>query len=234
MRETVLNYDPHQIDVFALSGFREPFSSVSHLIGAAVFAGLSYDLVRCGRGDVVRTASLCVLSLSTVVLLLLSGVYHIFSPGPVREFMLRADVAGVFLLIAGSMTPGHAILFSGWWRWGALFLIWTIAVTGIIWRIMFCENSPGPAGIAFFLFFGWGSVITAFLLWRRNGWRFIRPAVMSGLAYTTGAIGLILHRPMLIPGVIGPHEVWHIAVLCGLGLHWRFVSNFARSVCDPQ
>ena len=222
-----LSPDLHQIDVLPWMGCREPFSSLSHLFGAGVFAGLAVNLIRRGGADTVRATSLAVFGTTSVILLLLSGTYHVFWPGPTREFMLRADVSAVFLLIAGSMTPVHAILFTGVARWGALALIWFVEIAGIVWRMLFCENTPGPAGIAFFLLFGWGSAITAFVIWRRFGWNFVQPAVLSGLAYTVGAIGLILHRPILVAGIIGPHEIWHVAVLCALGLHWQFVNQFA-------
>ena len=224
--------DIHYIDVAPWCGLREPFSSLSHLLGAAVFAGLGYHLIRRGRGDWVRTASLSVLVAASVELLITSGIYHMYEPGPVRKVMLRLDVASVFLLIAGSMTPVHAILFKGRSRQVGLVLVWTVAITGIIWRVLFCQDTPGPEGIAFFLLFGWGSATTAVVLWRRFGWTFIRPAVFSGLAYTAGAIGLVLNRPILVPGIIGPHEVWHIAVLTALGLQWRFVYQFASG--DPR
>ncbi|HEY0983633.1 MULTISPECIES: PAQR family membrane homeostasis protein TrhA [unclassified Schlesneria] len=208
-------------------GVREPFCSLSHYLGAGVFAGLTIPLIRQGRGDPVRVAGLATFGIATVILLLLSGTYHIFWPGPLREFFLRADVAAVFLLIAGSMTPVHTILFTGLARWGALVLIWFVAITGILWRLLFCGTSPGVTGIAFFLLFGWGSVFSAIVLWRRYGWKFVKPAVLSGLAYTIGAIVLIRRDPALVPGWIGSHEIWHVAVLCGLALHWQFVSQFA-------
>ena len=224
---------PHLIDVYPWLGCREPFSALSHLIGAGIFAGVAYHVTKKGVGDRLRAASLAAFGVCSVSLLLVSGIYHLFWPGPLRSVMLRIDVAAVFLLIAGSMTPVHAILFAGISRWAALLLIWCVAIGGIIWRILFCEETPGPAGIAFFLLFGWGSVITASVLWRRYGWDFVRPAVLSGLAYTIGAIGLMLHRPILIPGIIGPHEIWHLAVLCGLGLQWLFVNQFAAGQIPP-
>jgi hypothetical protein len=32
---------------------------------------------------------------------------------------------------------------------------------------------------------------------------------------------------MLIPGVIGRHELFHLAVLAGIALHWQFIYRIA-------
>ena len=217
----------YPIEVVPWLGCREPFSSLSHLIGAAVVAGLAPHLIRRGRGNTVRVASLWVLAIASFLLLTMSGVYHVFSPGPMRNMMLRADVTGVFILIAASMTPSHAILFRGWSRWGALTLIWLTAILGIASRLWYWDTISGTTAILYFLVFGWASVFSGLALWRRYGWSFIQPAVLSGLCYTVGAIILADHRLVLVPGLIGPHEIWHVAVLFGLALQWRFVWRFA-------
>jgi predicted membrane channel-forming protein YqfA (hemolysin III family) len=31
--------------------------------------------------------------------------------------------------------------------------------------------------------------------------------------------------PVVVAGVIGPHELFHIAVLAGIAWHWQFVRN---------
>jgi len=220
------------IAVFPLPGCREPLSSLSHMLGAAVFAAMAILLIRRGRGDWVRTTSLVVMAASSVLLLLLSSAYHLVWPGPAREVLLRADVAGVFLLIAGSMTPIHAILFTGHARWLALVLIWTVAVVGILLRMVYHEFVTDAVGVSIFLLCGWGSLITAIILWRRYGWKFMKPAVLAGTSYTLGAIVLLVHGPTLVQGVMGPHELWHLAVLGGLTMHWKFVFQFA-SGADP-
>jgi len=223
-----------EIEVLPLPCFREPMSSLSHLLGAVVFTALAVVLVRRGRGDWRRTVSLAVMAFSTVQLLVLSGVYHMYWPGPLRQFMVRADVSGVFLLIAGSLTPVQVILFRGVARWVPLALIWIMAVIGIILRMVFFDSVSGGAGIAIFLLFGWGGSITAAVLWQRYGWAFVQSAVLAGLAYTAGAIVLTLHRPTLVAGLVGPHELWHLAVLTGLGLHWRFVFQFASGLMPVE
>lgn len=216
-----------EIAVFPLPGCREPLSSLSHMLGAFVFAAMAILLIRRGRGDWVRTSSLAVMAASSVLLLILSSAYHLSWPGPARDFLLRADVAGVFLLIAGSMTPIHAILFSGRSRWLALTLIWTIAIAGILLRMIYHEFVTDAVGVSIFLMCGWGSLVTAIVLWRRYGWEFMKPAVLAGASYTLGAIVLLFHGPTLVTGIIGPHELWHLAVLSGLSMHWRFVYQFA-------
>jgi channel protein (hemolysin III family) len=217
----------YHIDTTPLSCLREPFSSLSHIVGACVFAVFAVLLVRQGRGDRLRTISLAVMAYVSIQTLIISSIYHSLWPGPYRELMLRVDVAGIFFVIAGSITPVHIILFSGPERWAPVVVAWITAIGGAILRISYFESLPSVAGIAIFLAFGWGAAVTAVVLWRRFGWKFIRYAVLAGLSYTVGAIMLLLHQPIIINGVIGPHELWHLAVLTGLGMHWRFVFQFA-------
>ena len=70
-------------------------------------------------------------------------------------------------------------------------------------------------------------MISCILLWKRYGFSFVAPLLWGGVAYTLGAIVLVLNGPALIPGAVGAHELWHLAVLVGLGLHWKFVFGFA-------
>jgi channel protein (hemolysin III family) len=155
-------------------------------------------------------------------------------PGPSRDLLLRLDVAGIFLVIAGSITPVHVILFDGVERWAPLGVAWLAAIGGMFLRMRYFESLPAGAGTAIFLVFGWCGAVTAFVLWRRYGWKFVRLAIMAGVSYTVGAIVLLLHRPMIIGGVVGPHELWHMAVLAALGMHWRFVFQFAAGNLPSQ
>jgi channel protein (hemolysin III family) len=216
-----------EIDVYGIPGFREPVSCLSHLLAACVFAVLGYFLVRRGRGNWCRAASLGVMAISTVFLLSMSSVYHMLAPGAGRSVLLQLDVAGVFALIAGTITPVHTILFRGFTRWAPLLLVWSVAVTGITLRSVFSDNLPRGLGNAIFLVMGWGGLVSCILLSRRFGFSFVKPLLWGGVAYTLGVLVLGLKWPVLIPGVVGAHELWHFAVLIGLALHWNFVFRFA-------
>ena len=68
-----------QIEPYSIPGFSDPFSSLTHLLGAAAFALATPFLLLKGRGDPWRVASLTVFAISTVLLLSLSGTFHLLS-----------------------------------------------------------------------------------------------------------------------------------------------------------
>jgi channel protein (hemolysin III family) len=214
--------------LYPLPGFSDPASSLSHLAGAGVFACLTPFLLWRGRGNVVRLAFLGVFAFSTVLPLSMSGVYHLLSPGGAgREALRRLDHGAIFVLIAGTFTPMHGILFQGVARWAPLVLLWLACAAGVTFKTIFFTDLPEALGLAFYLSMGWVGVFSGVAVGRRYGLAFIRPLVWGGLAYTLGGVLEFLGWPTLIPGVVGPHESFHVGVLAGAGLHWRFVAQFA-------
>jgi channel protein (hemolysin III family) len=211
-----------------LPGFHEPFSAISHLLGAAVFAVLGVLLLRRGRGDSVRLVLLGVYAVSCVALLSLSGVYHMMVTGGSAHFVMgRLDQGAIFVFIAGTFTPLHGILFRGVLRWLPLAFVWTAAILGVVVQAVFPAEFAGWLGVSLYLALGWFGAFSGTVLARRYGWRFIRPLVWGGLAYSVGAVIHTLDALVVLPGVIHPHDVFHVAVLVGAYYHWRFIWDFA-------
>jgi channel protein (hemolysin III family) len=214
--------------VLSIVGFSDPVSSLTHLAGALVFSALGIVLLRRGRGDRGRMAALSVFAFTCVLLLSVSGVYHLLSPGTAaREVLKRLDHAAIFLLIAGSFTPVHIILFHGGWRWGMLAGIWGAALAGLVLKTVYFSTVPEWLGLAMYLGLGWMGVISALHLRRRFGWRFIQLVLWGALAYTAGAVIEFVRWPVLLPGIVGPHELFHLAVLAGITCIWVFVLGIA-------
>lgn len=220
-----------EIEVDPLWGIREPVSCLTHLLAIPLFILLGYYLIRRGRGDMARVASLTMMVLATIFTLAASAAYHFFDYGPDRLLMSQLDLAGIFSLIAATVAPVHAILFTGFHRWVPIVLIWLAAVVGMALRLLF-PASLTPVGDFIFLLMGWGGAISCWVLWRRYGYAFVRPLLWGGIAYTLGVIVLTIHWPILLPGVFATHEFWHVTVLVGLALHWKFVFQFAAG--PPQ
>jgi channel protein (hemolysin III family) len=219
--------------LYAIPGFADPFSSVSHLLAALVCLFLGIALVRRGltathddgsRPGVGHVLSLAIFAFSAVFLLSMSGVYHMLGPGgAARNVLQRLDHAAIFILIAGTITPVHAILFRGPWRWGMLAFVWTLTAIGVTLKSIFFESFPQTVGIILYLGMGWLGLASMIMLARRYGLRTVMPLAIGGLVYTAGAAIELIDPPPLVPGVVRSHELFHIAVLIGLALHWWFV-----------
>ena len=215
-------------ELYHLPGFYEPFSAMSHLLGAGVFLVLGVLLLRRGRGDAMRLWFLGIYVFSCLLLLSLSGVFHMMARGTTaRSVLERLDHGAIFVLIAGTFTPAHGLLFRGWLRRGPLLLIWTVAITGITLKSIYLSDLPEGLGLATYLTMGWIGLASAILLARRYGFKFIKPLLVGGVAYSLGAIVEFLGWRVVVPGVIHPHEILHLAVLIGAFFHYLFVWQFA-------
>ena len=214
--------------MLSIPGVSEPVSSLTHLAGAVVFAILGTFLIARGRGDARRVMSLGVFAFSCVLLLSLSGVYHLLTHETVaRSVLLRLDHAAIFILIAGSFTPVHAILLRDRWHWHLLAWIWGAAIVGLTLKTVYFDTVPLWLGLLMYLGLGWLGLISTIALARRFGVRFVLPLVWGALAYTLGAVAEFVGWPVLVAGVVGPHEIFHLAVLAGISFHWAFVLGIA-------
>jgi len=214
--------------VIPIPGFADPFSSLSHLAGAIIFALLSVPMLIRGRGQTDRVISLAIFCFAAVLLLSTSGVYHLLEPsGTSREVLRRLDHAAIFILIAASFTPVHVLLFTGWGKWGVLALVWIFAAVAISVKTIYFDQFPKLLGLSLYLGMGWIGLYTGISLWRRYGFEFMQPMLYGGIAYSIGAIMEALQWPIVVPGVIQWHETFHIAVLIGLTFHWAFIYQIA-------
>lgn len=221
------------MDTYSIPGFSEPFSSLSHLLGAGIFAFAGVVLLR--REKASRRLALGIFVFCCVFLLSMSGLYHLLTPsGAGRQLSRQLDHAAIFALIAGSFTPVHWFLFSGWSRWGVLILVWILAISGITLDVIFFDSIPEWLELTAYLGLGWIGLASVVTLWRRYGIAMVKPLAYSGLSYTAGGLLEFFRIPVLIPGVIGPHELLHIGVLAGIGFHYRFLFSIPGHVVAPE
>jgi channel protein (hemolysin III family) len=212
-----------------IPGFSDPFSAITHLVAALVFFIFGFRLLRQARGGTVRMMTVACYVFSVVFLLSMSGVYHLLDHDSAgRAVLQRLDHAGIFVLIAGTFTPVHAILFNGFWNWGFLLLIWVLAITGVTVTTVFFNDIAEWLSLLFYLGLGWLGIVSGYLTHRLHGFEVIKPLIYGALAYTVGAIMEFMRWPVIIDGVIGPHELFHITVIAGVTWHWLFIRNLLK------
>ncbi len=210
------------MEVYSGLGLAHPFSALSHLAGAVFFGVQAYRMLRHESG--IRFISFAIFASACVYLLLVSGMYHLLpTSGAVHVALQRLDHAGIFLVIAGSFTPIHCNLFTGFLRWGVLLVIWVLSLIGLVLKFIYFKDIPEWVGLTYFLALGWMGLITSYNLWKKYNLAFIAPLLIGGVFYTIGAIIEYQNQLVLIPGIIGPHEILHMGVLLGIGFQWGFI-----------
>jgi channel protein (hemolysin III family) len=213
-----------QATVQSIPGFFEPISSLSHLLAAAVGAAGAISLLRHGRGGRARFVAVAIYAFSVVTLLAISGTYHSLPDGGhLRGAFRRLDYGSIWLLIAGTFTAIHGVMHRGRWRSWMLGAVWTLAAAGIVLQTVRFELFSGPAGWIFYAGVAGVGVLSIVKLGRQLGFRAVWPIWTAGLVYAVGAALEARRFPTLIAGSVGPHEVFHFAVLAGIALHWKFI-----------
>jgi channel protein (hemolysin III family) len=211
-----------------LAALNDPVATITHAVAAIAFLLFSIPLVRRGRGSPARVVSLVVFAATAVLLLSASAAFHAVPSGTTgRAVLQRVDHAAIFLLIAGTFTGIHGVLFTGPLRWGVLVFVWIGAVAGVVLKTIFFETVPEALGISLYLAMGWIGALTMIAVWRLHGGRHTVQLITAGMAYTIGAVFEFTGWPTLVPGVIGPHDAFHIAVIVGLGVFWMFIYQIA-------
>jgi hemolysin III len=205
---------------------RRPLSGLTHL-GAALAAVVgSVVLVLAGGKSPMKVAVLSVYGLSLIFLFGSSSAYHLIKAGPETIVRLRKlDHAAIYGLIAGSYTPICAIMFTGFWRWGFLAVIWSLAAAGIIVK-MFVIKAPRWVTAGVYVLLGWISLAAAGEARRALPAGALIGLAVGGLIYTVGAVIYITKKLDLFPGKFGFHEVWHVFVILAALAHYVTIAVY--------
>ena len=211
------------MDFWNLLNLREPVSAWSHGAWALLSLPGAFLLWRRAAGDRVRQWTLLGYAVCLAACALASTLYHgvRVSEGRLAAFLL-CDHIGIYLLIAGSYTPVAWTLLRGRWRIMTLVLIWAAALLGSTLSLV-NDNLPSWLSTALYLAMGWGSILCYLELIRNISQRTLRPIVTGGALYSVGALCHVLGWPVIWPGLVGGHEIFHLFVVAGSAVHYHFM-----------
>lgn len=203
--------------------FREPVSALSHCAGLLLSIPATVVLWRKCGNDLPKRLSVLVFGVTLGICYLGSTMYHgVRGPQGTIDVLDRFDHVGIHLLIAGSYTPLAWNMMRGRARFYTLGLVWAAAVLACS-LLLLNLRLPSPLETAGYLVIGWGAIFCYFEIARRVTHRSLRLLVIGGVLYSIGAVLNVMHWPMLWPGVVGPHEVFHFWVLAGSLAHFWFL-----------
>lgn len=210
-----------------LKKLREPVNSLTHWGGAVLALVGLVALLIVGWSTPAKIISLAIYGVSLIFLFSASATYHMVRvKDKALEIFRKIDHSAIFVLIAGTYTPFCVNAFEGFWKWGMLSIIWSLAFIGILVKIFYI-GAPRWLNALIYVVMGWFSVAAAGqMLATLPVWVFTW-LIIGGVVYTLGAIVYATKMFNFKPGVFGFHEVWHIFVLLAAAAHFVAVMGVA-------
>ena len=203
-----------------LNKLREPVNGLTHFFAAIVAIGGLVALLIVGQQNIGKQISLGIYGVTVILLFAASATYHMVKANPkVLEILRKLDHSAIYLLIAGSYTPICYNMFTGFWKWGLLAIIWAFALIGVIIKI-FVIKAPRWTTSGVSLVMGWMVVFALQEMLTKLPVGALVWLGLGGLIYTLGAIVYITKIFDFVPGKFGFHEVWHIFVILGALAHF--------------
>lgn len=202
-----------------LSDAEEFVNALTHGLGCAVavvaaaWVSLNADFVNASQ-----QLSFILYATSLVVVLLMSTLSHcVRTPDKLRR--LRAwDQGTIYLLIAGTYSPGILAFAEGWFAPSLLAFVWSVAILGFYTKV-FAERRINAVSTLTYLLLGWVPALClvtvvprVYFLWLLGG----------GLCYSIGVIFLIYDRRVRYF-----HAAWHLWVLIAAAVHFYAISSMA-------
>lgn len=206
--------------------FREPVNALTHGIWMLVCIPGVILLLRFARGDRVKTIGLAIYGASMISCFFSSWLFHaVNGPHEVVEACRAMDHVCIYLFIAGTCTPVGLVYLEKRWRWVFLSSVWILAFAGIAMRL---GGVPMPlyTRTTMYMLLGWMGILIYFQMVRQLSPRKVAPVWMGGVIYTTGAGLNLAGKPVLVEGIVGPHEFFHLTVILGSLFHYYFMVRF--------
>lgn len=205
----------------AYSPEEEVANAVTHgLAAAASIVAITLMLVKglpvLPLGELIGVA---VYGASLVLLFLASTLYHSITHARTKTVLKRLDHCAIYLLIAGTYTPLLMITLDSFAATIMLWLIWMIAVSGVVFKLYFIHRFQ-RLSLVTYLLMGWLSMFLIYDLWQsldRTGFWLL---LAGGLCFTLGA-GFYAAKQYRFT-----HAIWHVFVAAGAACHAVLIGVF--------
>ncbi len=207
------------------SATEERWHVATHAVGLAA-TGLSIPWLlwrAASYADGWGLAGAVTFSLSALLMFATSVTYHRSASAEARQRWRLMDHAAIFLLIAGTYTPFAAGALGGTWGFGLLIAVWSIAVGGIIAKVLLGFRYPRLSTLLYVLL-GWVGIVAIKPLYAALDADTLAWLVAGGLCYTVGVPFYVWKSRRYT------HALWHGFVVAGVGCHFMAV----LSLLDPR
>lgn len=198
--------------------WEEIANSITHGIGIIFgIVALTVLLISSIRErDTLSIVAFSIYGFCLIFMYLSSTLYHGIKNNRAKEILRVFDHSSIYLFIAGTYTPIALLSMTGGLRIGIMIAIWSIAIIGVVFKILTVGKFDKYKALSLVLYIGmgWIALFTIRPIIHMTSINFILWILGGGVVYTLGTIFYSIKR---IPY---NHAVWHIFVLGGTILHF--------------
>ncbi len=210
-----------------LGKMQNPIRGFLH--GSAALAALigTIYLINKAWGSTAALTGAAIFGVALLVMFTVSTLYHSVPWGPRwKSRFQRYDHSTIYLVVAGTYTPIALATLTGRWLVVSLFVVWGIALCGILIKL-FAPGGSTKLSVTLQMVMGWTVVFWIHEIWDRLGPGAILLIAAGGLFYTVGLIFWATKRPKLFARSFSYHELFHVMVVIASALHFAAVAFYA-------
>ncbi|MCE7741217.1 MAG: hemolysin III family protein [Candidatus Heimdallarchaeota archaeon] len=202
---------------------KEQFATYSHLFGLILALIGCIVLIVLSRNNVENLIVVIIYSICMCYMFSASTLYHAFKEGENKKSFWRIfDHIAIYFMIAGSYTVISFLYADGVFRWVMIALQWTFVLLGAILKIL-ALNIPNWIDVGIYLIMGWMIVVRMDYMILNFDLRIFILVLLGGISYTIGAVLHAINKPLPLPGRFEFHDIFHILIIVGAGLHYLAV-----------
>ena len=199
----------------------QPFDALTHAFGGLLgVAGAGWLLARADRPAEGVAAAIYLAGLAAMFGS--SALYH-WVGGREGSWWQRADHLAIYAMIAGTYTPVCLLALRPETGRPLLALQWGLVATGVAINLAL-RGGPHWVRLVIYVLQGWACAPVIGELRAALTPSAFAALVAGGLAYTGGIVFFATDRRVW-PGRRWGHEIWHLFVLAGAGLHFFTVAS---------
>lgn len=201
----------------------ERINFLTHGLGALLWIPLTVFLVfhSAAKGDAVLVS--LIYGLGAVFMFGNSALYHRHKKAENEKSLLRSlDHFAIFVMIAGSYTPVVWAWFLEPAKVITLGAQWGITLVGLT-LILVWKSRPRWLDLVLYLAMGWIALWVIPWLWDLMTPKVFWLMIGGGILYSLGGIIYGIKKPNPVPGSFGFHEIFHLFILAGAGVHFFMI-----------
>lgn len=203
------------------SHLEEKLNIWSHAVGLLLSVVALFFLLNKAdqQNQILYWVAYIVYGLSQIAVFSASTFYHAATDETQRHRLNIFDHSAIYLSIAGTYTPITLLVIPGVWGWSVFFVVWSMALVGIVLKLFFTGRFSLLSTISYVVM---GGVIVMAIkslidLMALPGLLLL---ALGGLIYVIGAV---LYQLKQIPY---NHAVFHFFVLAAAVCHFMMVYFF--------